>query len=1140
MSLIKNIELIYGFNPDKMIYDIDNERNKLCFVSGNLIILKSFIEPNDIIYGESIGNIIRSIKFIKRGKYIITTEINIKKGILYTIIYKVENSLKIYSKFKNNINEVFIGRLKNIFFDINYKSDFIIILLNERNDMSIFKGNIQNQSLSISLNFYCNINGLNASIKSIKFIFEYNWLICSSKETLFSIRIISEKNNNEGNYFQIMNQISIIPFDFNPHSLNTIIDNKKNNSFNQKNPFKVIILSTNGNCNIYSTELILLKEISLKTSIVNEEINNGNDNIDFVYNFTYLTVYEGNIILGTNESKIYIYDSNSYKKNIVIDLSELNENVIMSKISFIYLNQKSDLLYIILLNGQIFLGNLSLILNKKIDSLNLLTYGHNNKIISLDISSAENNNISFYTISENGPLIKSYFNGKKFINKIFKQEKINFTVCKINPKFNNLLFLGDDMGNLYIFNIENENLTLVNIEKIVNFKIDSINFDNKKNNNYICIGFNLGSLSIYNFNTENLKCEFVLKICEDFIQNFHNKEKINSFCYFYQDTNDNRICYLSKENSISIGNLNSINNNLVLMNEEFYTYKINKFGYILDIKIHPSQKYFFILLSSNQIDVRNLDDINVRNGIINLSPYSKINKINFDITGNFMTFTVFDSFYIYNLKKNKIHNEINNLFDISISKISNDGRFIIICGKNGIICVLNNFNDIKNVIYNYKDEVIKLGIENTQKMFNLNLKDNLLKERNFSKKNEYYSPQTISYINPNSNNFQETYNQTNHKNLQNDNTQSNNYINILYSNNNLDYVKNKNLQKINVMKDFDKMNYDSPIKQRETLNFFSKSNKLQLSNLEFSNFNSNNNVFKSQTRNKNESINYKSNINNNFNKRVITHRIYPSSNYIILNKDPSIFPKNQKDTIKKINKNNYLSANDVFSSNINSYLIEKSSKKNQENIRFKNISNAISDVYGAVLEKKRKQIFRTQIPNQESFKNHIKVYPSLNNEYFHQNSNEHNFNKKSNFLNITTNNYINKNNNYNQNNLNPTYNKSNNTFNKYNSNNNKSNNKTDNSLFTENSNYYINNRSEIQKRKIFPDNESIDNVIECPNNNNVNYKNKIYKNEKSMSIDESKSNNSKKINNSIFEDIINIEKEIEKFENTHKTLFNQK
>ena len=43
-----------------------------------------------------------------------------------------------------------------------------------------------------------------------------------------------------------------------------------------------------------------------------------------------------------------------------------------------------------------------------------------------------------------------------------------------------------------------------------------------------------------------------------------------------------------------------------------------------------------------------------------------------------------------------------------------------------------------------------------------------------------------------------------------------------------------------------------------------------------------------------------------------------------------------------------------------------------------------------------------------------------------------------------------------------------------------------------------------------------------------------------MSIDESKSNNSKKINNSIFEDIINIEKEIEKFENTHKTLFNQK
>ena len=66
MSTSINIENIFGFNPDKICYDISFERDKLCYASGNLIIIKRLFD-NKSIFGKGTENEIKTINFLKRG-----------------------------------------------------------------------------------------------------------------------------------------------------------------------------------------------------------------------------------------------------------------------------------------------------------------------------------------------------------------------------------------------------------------------------------------------------------------------------------------------------------------------------------------------------------------------------------------------------------------------------------------------------------------------------------------------------------------------------------------------------------------------------------------------------------------------------------------------------------------------------------------------------------------------------------------------------------------------------------------------------------------------------------------------------------------------------------------------------------------
>ena len=1219
MSFDKKIENFYGFNPNKMNYDISYDKDKICFNSENLIIQKSFLNLNNIIFGESSGNPIKTIKYIKRGKYIITTEINEKENNLIILVYESQDYISLYHKTKIDINEYSSLQIKKVFFDINSNLKFIISLLNENNEILIFKGKLEKDSLSIFCDYFCNINNFEISIKLIKYIFEYNLLICSSKEKIISIKINEKNNENEINDFEVMDQISYNSFEFIPKSMTILNDNIeiKNNLIEEKKQIKIIILSKNGKCNIYSTKLNLLKEISLNTIENNYNLDDEEENYDLIYNYSYLSTSEGIIILGSDDSKIYIYDSIFYNQKYTINISELNDKLIMSKVSFVYINEKSDLIYIILFNGQIFSGKLSLILYKKIGSLKLLSYGHKNKIISLDISSYENenNNNAFYTISQNGPLIKTYFNGSKFTNLIYNDEKIKFTTCKINPKYNNLLYAGDDMGNLYIFDIDNRKFELINIEKIANFKIDSISFNNNINNDYFSIGFDSGMITIHDINFQDYKSDFILKVCEDFNYNC-NKEKINSFCYFYEDIDDNRICYLSKENVIMIGNLNSINNKIILMNEANYSYNINKFGYILDIKIHPSKKYLFILLSTHQIDIRDLDNINVRIGVIDLFQFKKVNKIDFDISGDFMIYSNYDNLYIYNLRKNKVYKEINKLFNMTFCKFTNDGRYFILCGNNGSICIMLNFNDIKNFIYNYKDDEIKYGINKIRERFILKFDEHLLKERNINKK---------KIIHPHEENKEQKIEKIKHSNTQQ----------YFIDNNNFNFIQKNNLQKIHIMDDYKKTK-DNFFNQNNAQNLYMSQNyqnqnilldqdytysnhnnliqsqRIPQQNLNYNNSNqfiqsqrnlnyNNSNQFIQSQKIPQNNLNIDINNSNNLIKTFKSQRIYPNSNYITLNKDPSIFPINQKSTIEKINKNYYINSNNMLYPTITSDIVEKNSKQNQNNIRKKNISNAIFEISKPNIQKESYQLIKNH--NQENFKKQNLVYPQNDKQFknipkdsFNQNYNINNeqsikINQINSFKKKEQINNFNQNYNISNGNFN-ILNNTNNNENKQNNDNNNQNltikkNYTQNykidlekfennsyySNLTNNGSYYINNGIDNKKRKILPDDDSIDNIIEVNNNsfenNNIekkkskinesfpnennSIKNKSFnsnsiKNEKNKEGEKrnnisqfNKSNNdfsihsfSKKDNNSAFDDIDNVEKDIKRFEIQNK------
>ena len=1130
MSTSINIENIFGFNPDKICYDISYERDKLCYASGNLIIIKRLFD-NKSIFGKGTGNEIKTIKFFKRGKFIITTEINLKENKLVIAVYDIQNGINLYKNINVNINEFCGVKIKKIFFDLNERLDFIITLLNENNEMILFKGRLVKDLLDISCNYFTSINGLDISIKYIKFIFEYNWLICAGKEKIFSIRISLHKDNQEGNGFQIINQLSKRPFQFIPKSINIIRNTYKNNyQFNPYNdPIKISVLCSNGRCYIYSFELELLKEISLNTIENDINLNDEEENYDYIYNFTYMTYYEGIIILGSNDDLIYVYDSFSYNKKYVINITELNDNLIISPFSFVYVNEKNNLLYIILLNGQTFFGNLSSILYKKKGSLILLPYGHKNRINSLDICLFENeeNNIAFYTISEDGPLIKTYYDGVKFNNKAFNQEKIKFTTCKINPKYNNLLFVGDEIGNLYIFNINNDDLSLLKKEKIANFKIDSINFNNTINIDYICIGFDSGTLIIYNIDIQKYKFDFLLKVCDDFRQNLIIKDKIHSFIYFYPEVDDNRICYLSNENSVSIGNLNSINNNLILMNEANYSYNIDKFGYILDIKVHPCQKYLFILLSSNQVDIRDLEDINIRIGVIDLFQYQKTNKINFDVSGDLMIFSNKDSLYMYHLRKNKIYKEISHIFDISFCDITKDGRYIILCGNNGIICILSNYDDIKCIIYNYKDAEIKYGIKKIKKMFYLDLNDVLLKERKISKiKNDNVKSENGQYQ-------LEVQRQNNEKyrtslesfNPENQNKTFKQKEHFPSYSNNINYISNNTLQKINIIKDFNKTKFNSS---------FDKRNKMYIPEKQLN-----------QTFNQKNNLNYKKDVFQNYGRKTNTLR----NNVITLNKDPSIFPINQNPIIQKIDKDYYMNSKSMIAPPITSNLIEKISKKNQDNIRFQNISNAVNDILGPNYEREKKIKNENSNFQNENLKNHIQVnQPQINYEKYQTMNINKSFNSNYSRNDEGNNsNLINKNNNNNSQSYRETY----------------SNDSSFYSRITNNANYYINHGIENRKKNILPDDDSIDNLneeLEYEYNNNEesltsnsNSRKKINDNMSLDNISKDVSNNysiskhnyskhdysvinsySKNSNNSIVDDIDNVERDIEIFEKTYR------
>ena len=234
---------------------------------------------------------------------------------------------------------------------------------------------------------------------------------------------------------------------------------------------------------------------------------------------------------------------------------------------------------------------------------------------------------------------------------------------------------------------------------------------------------------------------------------------------------------------------------------------------------------------------------------------------------------------------------------------------------------------------------------------------------------------------------------------------------------------------------------------------------------------------------------------------------------------------------------------------ITSNLIEKISKKNQDNIRFQNISNAVNDILGPNYEREKKIKNENSNFQNENLKNHIQVnQPQINYEKYQTMNINKSFNSNYSRNDEGNNsNLINKNNNNNSQSYRETY----------------SNDSSFYSRITNNANYYINHGIENRKKNILPDDDSIDNLneeLEYEYNNNEesltsnsNSRKKINDNMSVDNISKDVSKNysiskhnyskhdysvinsySKNSNNSIVDDIDNVERDIERFEKTYR------
>ena len=760
-----------------------------------------------------------------------------------------------------------------------------------------------------------------------------------------------------------------------------------------KNEKYSVFLTENGNCLIYDT---FGNKIAVITPVNNEKFINcalGNNGVivgsDEGKLYYYFYTEKLNAYIDLNASIIDLKEKFEIKL-LENNIQQQKENKKV-KLKKMYYNENNDKLMIIS-DSIVFLSSLS----------NLVV--HSNTRSTFAFNSVGNVNFYFSLINSRKILsltsmnpypyifIGSSLDSNIYINKKSPDNKIittflNFptyiTVIKTN---NSQIFCGDNNGILYILSELTKGDKIVSYKKykIGSFAISSIDFSVK--GRQIAIGFITGMVIICDLNNE---CEFCVRLSENFFDpneialRLRNNHSL-SFCYYFKSTpkrkylkdNENLIIYMKSHNIVEISKIEA--SITMISSRVSHAIKIQK--NILDIDVHASENYLIALTSIKTILITQISNGEVT-AVIDLNfQTDSINSISLDPSGLYLSLICSlrgqkpnTSIIIFEIGTGKSASVFTGMLPMSKCSFDNNGINIGIGCETGQILLVTLSKEIQRAIRNVKREEENNAFFWEEYEIKYYMKGEIQKNyineyvqaeiiggdyekvetmrESIRKDNRLYDSDEDKYYR----NHKEKEENIFDNNLKNLNDNENMSLQECYQKRKIKKSKPKYPEQEKTKQSIEKSTAEQEVDLYDLRNDIvdNSDNKMYKSNQ--SNYKEvnksikmNNDTLSKSTKKKipkSEQIDYKSKTNIEENEGLSDEMLSNyNKNNIVLNQDPNIYPNG---LTRKSNQKNEVNNDGTKQSSVsalNKKIIADSSSHQQNDIRIKNIANAINEM----------------------------------------------------------------------------------------------------------------------------------------------------------------------------------------------------
>lgn len=561
-------------------------------------------------------------------------------------------------------------------------------------------------------------------------------------------------------------------------------------------------------------------------------------------------------------------------------------------------------------------------------------------------------------------------------SQIINYNDINDGITVIQLK-GDKIYCGTQQGRLCVFHYTKGNIPfgLREIYRIGTYAISSIDVSDI----FIAIGFVTGMIVLCDLRKQ---CEYCVRLSESYrdVLKVDNVNEISSYVYFFKLKQYSRkgisILYMKSSTMIELSSITS--SNLLTSSNVVSTLKLNH--YIIDMTVHPSENYIIALTSLSSILIASIITGEVT-AMIALPPsISSSNKFTIDQTGLYIALLCSKSNTLVFIEigtgkaiaKLKINKESSSL------SFDNSGDYLSIGDNEGIMTIIESTDAMRRAMSNVRREVmrnvmfweqyeIRYNVRNDDIAFNnqyvqADLPDNekvVLKRKIEMNTGDESDAFYVNKVNKVRNVFED--------NLKNSVNNEGMSLQECYRRR----EKSKNRKKlINRERKFEK-------DKEKTIEKSPAEEEIDLYDLKSDINKSNGNTIKTKKiESTNKSIkmiprsidNYKDELPPQYDIKNIT-----------INQDPNIY---SKQSIKNKPKN--VIPNGASYSNLNQKIISSSSTQQQNDIRIKNIANAINEM---ILSKPNK-VIEESTPQLPSFNiNYIPTKESIhNNDYFINNT----------------------------------------------------------------------------------------------------------------------------------------------------------